>query len=141
MNAEQLLADLRGRGFSLVLSDDGARVVVTPASALTAADRQAILECRQDILSALAEPLTAIDHAIAAWLLDHPWTDLPSGSGLVILRLEGCPPVAMRVEDLAGVAMHNEAAHERALSEAHASPSRRKVRSEDNEPELFALED
>lgn len=55
MSPAELLADLRGRGFS-VEADDG-RLVVRPASRLTDADDQRIRQVLQELLAALREPL------------------------------------------------------------------------------------
>lgn len=106
-----LLDSLRRRGFVLALSDDRSKILVTPASKLTPADRQALKESREDVLAAL-------DVWPEPYGVEPEWNE---GSvvlqELAILTLPGCPPVAMeaaRWEKLkAELAAHNAAARER----------------------------
>ncbi len=107
-----LLDALRDRGFTLAFSDDGGRILVTPAKALTEEDRQAIKGQRDALLDALA-------WEAAPDVSGHEpdWSSGPVQMlALAVVRLDGCEPVTVEAERWerfkALLEAHNAAARE-----------------------------
>lgn len=82
MGAHELLLNLAARGIRLAVQDG--RLVVTPASRLTDSDRDAIRNCRGELLALLAQDQKP-DPAEAKAL--PPRQTLPEGC-----PIRGCPP-------------------------------------------------
>lgn len=78
MNTHAILADLLGCGIEPVLSADGLGIVV-PAGALTADQRQAILENKAELIEVIRESARLTDQLLqAAMQAAAHWKDDPA---------------------------------------------------------------
>lgn len=84
MTAENIIADLQARGFTL--QPNGERLTVAPSSRLTDADRLTIREHKAELLALLSEaerPRKSAREIVAELLARH---ECPDGCGALVLQ-------------------------------------------------------